>query len=85
MTLALCAGEWGGRYKDLGCDVTYVEPDRWKGGAIPKDKHQPRIWKKLEAREKVILDAVCNGMADGDRHNVVDAVGIGLYAVGRQA
>lgn len=82
ITLAVRAGEWGGRYEHL--KVRYVEPHGWKG-AVPKEIHQPRIWAKLDAREKDIVDRACKGMAPSKRHNVIDAVGIGLWAVGRAA
>lgn len=85
ITLALTAGEFGGRCKDANATVRYVEPDEWKGGSIPKEIHQPRIWAKLTDAEKSVLDVACKGMAPSKRHNVVDAVGIGLWGVGRRA
>lgn len=86
ITLALKAGEVAGAWRSAtGCDITYHEPDEWKGGAISKDMHQPRIWAALRDEEQEILSQACKGKAAGKRHNIIDAVGIGLYAVGRQA
>lgn len=83
ITLAVRAGEWGGRLEHLST-IRYVEPHQWKG-SVPKEIHQPRIWAKLNDKEKSILDKACQGMAPSKRHNVIDAVGIGLWAVGRAA
>lgn len=83
LTLAIRAGEWGGRIlATKGVQAEYIEPTRWKG-STPKDISQARIWSKLGADEKEILAKSCEGVAPSKRNNVVDAVGIGLWAVGR--
>jgi hypothetical protein len=58
---------------------TYV-PAKWKG-QVPKDIHNKRILARLDAEERAILDAVkCPASL---KHNVIDAVGIGLFHLGR--
>ena len=83
--LAVRAGEWGGRATALWAVVPeYVEPFRWKG-SIPKDIHHARIWARLTPVEQAVVSEAARGMAPSKRHNVMDAVGLGLYAIGRKA
>lgn len=80
ITLAVNAGEWGGRYHYA--TVHYVEPRTWKG-TIDKAVHHPRIRAALTDREAAVLAAAEAGVAKSKRHNLLDAVGIGLWALGR--
>jgi hypothetical protein len=57
----------------------WVEPAAWKG-MVPKETHQPRILATLSPEELALVMAV---LPAGKRHNTVDAVGIGLYHLGR--
>ena len=50
--------------------VKAYEPRTWKG-TVPKKIHQPRILKALTAKEKAAIESW--------RHDVIDAVGIGLF------
>lgn len=87
LTLARTAGEWGGRFWGTGL-VRYLTPNEWKG-STPKDISHARIWSKLDDKEKGIVDAAFKahpgraGMAPSKRHNVLDALGLGLFGVGR--
>ena len=57
-----------------------VTPSKWKK-SVPKKIHQKRIWRTLEEKEKEILDGcLCPKSL---HHNVVDAVGIGLWELKR--
>jgi hypothetical protein len=56
--------------------VEIVEPAQWKG-SVDKKIHQPRILAALLAPERALL-----GDALKD-HNAVDAIGLGLWKVGR--
>jgi hypothetical protein len=82
--LATRAGKWEGLVSAfVGLEeVEYVEPHKWKG-TIAKEVCHARIWSILSADEKATLAKVCEGVAPSKRHNVLDAVGIGLWAVGR--
>lgn len=63
-----------------------ISPHAWKGN-VPKDLHNERVLKKLSAAEREIVYAACT--QDGKRvavgllNNVIDAVGIGLWEIGR--
>lgn len=83
--LALRAGEWGGFYRSKA-EIRYVLPFQWKG-AVPKSVHHERIVFKLKDKE---LEALKGARRDATRpvplskmHNVLDAVGLGLFGVGR--
>lgn len=81
ITLAIRAGEMRGRWPNRPC--TYVLPRVWKGGSISKPVSHARIWARLNQQEAGIASLVIERMAAGKRHNVLDALGIGLYGVGR--
>jgi hypothetical protein len=57
----------------------WVYPDEWKG-RVPKEIHQPRILKALTPEELYLVEGVRPPTL---RHNAIDAVGIGLYCLGR--
>jgi hypothetical protein len=81
--LAVRAGEWGGRVDaHVGIQSEYVEPHKWKG-TIAKDACHARIWATLTPDERTIVDKASTGVAPSKRHNILDAVGIGLWSVGR--
>lgn len=83
--LATRAGEAGGMYARIwGIEPEYVEPHAWKG-SVDKNIHHARVWAKLTPDEQAIVSAAARGVAVGKRHNILDAVGIGLFAVGRRA
>lgn len=82
LSVAVNAGEWGGRYLQQGTTVEYVTPAGWKG-QTPKDVSHARIYGKLTDEEKAVLDTAGGGLAASKRHNMLDAVGIGLWAVKR--
>lgn len=63
-----------------GCVGTeWIAPHSWKG-MVPKEEHQPKILSALSAKERALVEAI---MPNGLRHNAIDAVGIGLNALGR--
>ena len=76
ITLAIRAGEVGGVVAHLtGIKPEYIEPVRWKG-SVPKKVTNERTLAKLTPEELLVLGAKHN-------HNVLDAIGIALYIVGR--
>jgi hypothetical protein len=90
ITLAIRAGETGGLYRQWpGVEVEYVEPFRWKRGAIKKEVCHERMWLKLTKPEKDVIAAAIaqgvgrKGMPASKQHNMFDAISIGLYGVGR--
>jgi hypothetical protein len=88
LLMARNAGEHAGLWKSKGVEVVYLEPNSWKG-STPKLIDHARTWGKLDENERGVVDRCFstapgrNGMAPGKRHNVLDAVGIGLFGVGR--
>lgn len=84
ITLALNAGEWAGRYRSEITKVSYVTPVGWKG-SVPKTKHHPRILARLTFGETLVLTRSFELVAGSKEHNIVDAVGLGLHMVGRNA
>lgn len=86
LPLAVIGGVIAGR---LGCVSMFVRPREWKG-TIPKpiraaDPYQVelRVRARLDAGELAAYEAGTAGMSNSTRHNVADAVGIGLHAIGR--
>jgi hypothetical protein len=62
-------------------EVKLVRPHTWKG-SVPKDIMGNRILSKLETREEKIVKLAGAGLGN-KKHDVVDAVGIGLWSLGR--
>lgn len=71
--LARAAGEIGIQFPER----LYVAPSRWKG-QIPKEIHHPRIVSQLDEFERKTLPT-----KKTELKHVLDAVGIGLWYLGR--
>lgn len=76
--LAVLVGKFAERYKSG--TVHLVTPRQWKGN-VPKKIHQPRILKKLSPEELAVMPK--RPRAKDYDHNMVDAVGLGLFHLGR--
>lgn len=77
LDLATCSGAfYGALCVEMRANLTLVEPAEWKA-QVPKNITRERIEKLLRFTEK---GAIKKG---GEMHNVYDAIGIGLYALGR--
>lgn len=72
----------------VGCVIGFLDPSEvktyvpaeWKG-QVPKKIHNKRIIAALSSTEVAALDAVkCPASL---KHNVVDAIGVGLFELGR--
>ena len=74
MALQLKVGELKGRFEMIGCVVELVEPRTWKG-QVPKEIHGRRTMSVLTPAEAAL--------AAGKRHDVLDAIGLGLWKLGR--
>ncbi len=83
--LAVRAGEAGGQYaRTRLIEPEYIEPHAWKG-SVNKEIHHARIWAKLTPAEQAVVSQAARGVAPSKRHNILDAVGIGLFGIGRKA
>ena len=60
--------------------VEFVLPKEWKK-QVPKDIMLERIVNRLSDSEKAILES--KRLIKSKKHNVVDAIGLGLYKIGR--
>ena len=58
----------------------FVRPHAWKG-SVPKDVMLLRITESLDGAEQNVLHAA--KVPASMKHNVIDAVGLGLWALGR--
>lgn len=77
ITLAFLAGRYAGASAG---EVFTVSPHQWKGN-LPKDVCAARVRARLSPEERAVVDAV--DVPEKQRHNVLDAVGIGLFALNR--
>jgi hypothetical protein len=70
LALAIRAGRAAAPFGD---SVTWIRPEGWKG-ELPKNVAAGRYLKCLDPEELLLVP---------DDHNVRDAIGLGLYALGR--
>ncbi len=82
ITLAVRAGRWIERAAGPGADVVELFPAQWKGG-VPKKIHNERVLAKLTPAELNLFRAFMRHIPKGKWHNVIDAIGIGLFDLGR--
>lgn len=78
--LAILCGAIAQAFQQRAMTVLFIEPAAWKG-QLPKEVTTARAVARLSDAEmsRVVLPS-----AAGLQHNVWDAVGIGLWAVGRK-
>jgi len=77
LDLAMCSGAfYGALCVEMRSNLTLVEPAEWKA-QVPKDITRRRIEGFLTDAEKAVIKK------GGEMHNVYDAIGIGLFALGR--
>jgi hypothetical protein len=80
IVLALLAGRYQERALNDKATVELVTPHEWKG-SVSKEISNRRVLKKLKSEELAVLNAV--KCAESARHNVIDAIGIALWKLGR--
>lgn len=80
LDLGLKAGVLSGFYEQRGVEVESVFPRTWKG-TVPKKIHNERVLAALTEEEVALLPR--RPRAKDHDHNVLDAVGIGLWKLGR--
>lgn len=78
VNLAITVGALAGCWASKGGVFVLFEPREWKG-QVPKDIMLSRIVDKLMEEEVAIIPK----LPKSKLHNVIDAVGIGLWACGR--
>ncbi|AKU93392.1 hypothetical protein AKJ09_00056 [Labilithrix luteola] len=83
--LAVTAGTQAGILMAHGVDVRYVTPREWKG-TLDKDACCRRVWSRLTAEERALAarwEPEERGEVKDSKTHTLDAIGIGLNAVGR--
>jgi hypothetical protein len=82
--LAILMGDLRGFYRRAGYDIHEVEPRKWKG-TVPKAIHQPRIIGLLSTHELDNIPRINKSKANplGYDNNTLDAIGLGLFQLGR--
>lgn len=80
ITLAVKVGEHKYAAESRGCSVELVKPRTWKG-TIDGDIMCARILRLMTPAERAIFNAAPG--AASYRHNILDAIGIGLWKLGR--
>lgn len=67
-----------GRISDRYAHTTWYTPAQWKG-QVPKPAHQRRILTKMTEGERAAL----SGFTKQKQGHLIDAIGLGLYYLGR--
>lgn len=80
LDLSILVGKIQGMYEERGQTVQLVWPRSWKG-TVSKKIHNPRVLAALTKEEIVLLPR--RPRAKDHDHNMLDAVGIGLWKLGR--
>lgn len=78
--LAVLAGDLAGFYRRAGFHVELVPPRTWKG-TVPKAVHNVRVIEALSAGEIETMPR--RPRAKNFDHNMIDAVGLGLWFLRR--
>ncbi len=79
ITLAIRVGRVTERYRARGHIVGHVLPTTWKG-QVPKDVHHVRIVQSLTPAQAATVFEDLASVTPSLRHNVLDAVGLALWA-----
>lgn len=81
ITLAIMVGRYAALAEEADHEVKTVLPHEWKGN-LPKEISHARTLKALRAEELAVVQQADQSVAKGKRHNMLDAVGIGVYFLG---
>lgn len=76
IALAVVVGDIAGNYRRHGFETVLVTPRTWKG-TVPKEIHNRRVLRQLTEQERSILPK--RPRAKNYDHNMIDAVGLGLW------
>lgn len=80
LDLSVLVGEYKRFYESQGCTVELVFPRTWKG-TVPKPIHNKRVLAALTPDERRLVPL--RPRAKTPDHNAVDAIGLGLWKLGR--
>lgn len=80
--LSLALGLVVSRFAGPQTAIRYIEPTTWKG-TVDKAITGKRITAALSSAERCVLANALEGIEGKLQHNVYDAVGIGLFGLGR--
>lgn len=83
LEVACCAGHFLEQSKKYGSPCERISPQQWKGQR-PKSADHKYTKRLLNEEELKIVTELEKKYAKDKVHNVLDAIGIGLYAVGRR-
>jgi hypothetical protein len=78
ITVAFGAGLIAGRFPKAR--LRLVKPHQWKG-TVPKEIHNRRVLAALTEGERVVAESA--KVQASVRHNMIDAIGLGLWHLGR--
>lgn len=81
--LARLVGRYEQFCEDLGAEVQVISPSDWKG-QLSKDVSNARTWTTLNESERQIFTRNCGDLSPSKKHNVLDAIGIGLWVLKRK-
>jgi len=81
IALSVVVGEWKEYLGQQGAEVELVTPKSWKG-SVPKKIHNARVLSLLTKKEVALLPK--RTRAKDYDHNLLDAVGLGLWRMGRR-
>ena len=80
ITLAVTCGQW---IRHISApDTVRLFPSQWKG-QVPKPVHNARVLACLAPAEIQAFQFYTSGLAPSKLHNVIDAIGLGLFNLGR--
>jgi len=79
IALAITVGRMSALAEARFADVQLVTPHEWKG-STPKDIHNARVLNALSSKELETVKIADREVPKGQRNNMIDAIGIGLFA-----
>jgi len=83
MKVQASAHHWRGKLEARCAEVRMIAPRTWKG-TIDGDIVCARTLAKLDPGERQVFDDAMHGVAKRKQHNVLDAIGLGLWVSGRK-
>ena len=82
ITLAIMVGRYSEAFEAKGFPVEHIFPRVWKG-TVNADVLCNRVLDSLPQFERQLYESKVSKVAEGKRHNVIDAIGIGKWSLRR--